>query len=317
MTRAFVFPGQGSQAVGMGKELADAFPEARLVFEEVDETLKQNLSRVMFEGPKDQLVLTANAQPALMAMSVAIVRVIEKEGNLTLLDIASYVAGHSLGEYSALTVAGALSLADTSRLLKLRGTAMQIAVPIGEGAMAALMGPSVEETEEIAAAAVEMGADGEVCDVANDNAPGQVVVSGSTATVERAVEIGAERGAKRSVMLPVSAPFHCGLMQPAADAMENALRTTTISPPSLPIITNVSADEVRDPEVIRKNLVMQVTARVRWRESVMNLKNKEVDTLVEAGAGKVLSGLARRIDREFLSISIQGPEDIEAFLASL
>ena len=256
----------------------------------------------MFEGPKDQLVLTANAQPALMAMSVAIVRVIEKEGNLTLLDIASYVAGHSLGEYSALTVAGALSLADTSRLLKLRGTAMQIAVPIGEGAMAALMGPSVEETEEIAAAAVEMGADGEVCDVANDNAPGQVVVSGSTATVERAVEIGAERGAKRSVMLPVSAPFHCGLMQPAADAMENVLTTTTISPPSVPIITNVSADEVRDPEVIRKNLVMQVTARVRWRESVMNLKNKEVDTLVEAGAGKVLSGLARRIDREFLSI---------------
>tara|TARA_Y100001934_G_scaffold56829_1_gene70270 strand:- start:46539 stop:47492 length:954 start_codon:yes stop_codon:yes gene_type:complete len=317
MTRAFVFPGQGSQAVGMGKELADAFPEARLVFEEVDETLKQNLSRVMFEGPKDQLVLTANAQPALMAMSVAIMRVIEKEGNLKLLDIASYVAGHSLGEYSALTVAGALSLADTSRLLKLRGTAMQIAVPIGEGAMAALMGPSVQETEEIAAAAVEMGADGEVCDVANDNAPGQVVVSGSTAAVERAVQIGAERGAKRSVMLPVSAPFHCGLMQPAADAMENVLTTTTISPPSVPIITNVSADEVRDPEVIRKNLVMQVTARVRWRESVMNLKNKEVDTLVEAGAGKVLSGLARRIDRDFLSISIQGPEDIEAFLASL
>ena len=231
MTRAFVFPGQGSQAVGMGKELADAFPEARLVFEEVDETLKQNLSRVMFEGPKDQLVLTANAQPALMAMSVAIMRVIEKEGNLKLLDIASYVAGHSLGEYSALTVAGALSLADTSRLLKLRGTAMQIAVPIGEGAMAALMGPSVQETEEIAAAAVEMGADGEVCDVANDNAPGQVVVSGSTAAVERAVQIGAERGAKRSVMLPVSAPFHCGLMQPAADAMENVLTTTTISPP--------------------------------------------------------------------------------------
>ena len=200
MMRAFVFPGQGSQAVGMGKELADAFPEARLVFEEVDETLKQNLSKVMFEGPDDQLRLTANAQPALMAMSVAIVRILEKEGNVTLPDMASFVAGHSLGEYSALAAAGALSLADTASLLKLRGTTMQLAVPVGEGAMAALMGPTVEETEEIAAAAVEAGTEGEVCDVANDNAPGQVVVSGSTAAVERAVEIGAERGAKRSVM---------------------------------------------------------------------------------------------------------------------
>ena len=317
MMRAFVFPGQGSQAVGMGKELADAFPEARLVFEEVDETLKQNLSKVMFEGPDDQLRLTANAQPALMAMSVAIVRILEKEGNVTLPDMASFVAGHSLGEYSALAAAGALSLADTASLLKLRGTTMQLAVPVGEGAMAALLGPTVEETEEIAAAAVEAGAEGEVCDVANDNAPGQVVVSGSTTAVERAVEIGAERGAKRSVMLPVSAPFHCALMQPAADAMEKALAETTIAPPSVPIIANVSADEVRDPETVRTNLVSQVTARVRWRESVVFLKDRGVDTLVEVGAGKVLSGLARRIDRELSSTSIQGYEDIEAFLGSL
>ena len=317
MMRAFVFPGQGSQAVGMGKELADAFPEARLVFEEVDETLKQNLSKVMFEGPDDQLRLTANAQPALMAMSVAIVRILEKEGNVTLPDMASFVAGHSLGEYSALAAAGALSLADTASLLKLRGTTMQLAVPVGEGAMAALMGPTVEETEEIAAAAVEAGTEDEVCDVANDNAPGQVVVSGSTTAVERAVEIGAERGAKRSVMLPVSAPFHCALMQPAADAIEKALAETTIALPSVPIIANVSADEVRDPETIRTNLVSQVTARVRWRESVVCLKQKGVDKLVEAGPGKVLSGLARRIDRELSSTSIQGYEDIEAFLGSL
>ena len=315
--RAFVFPGQGSQAVGMGKELADAFTEARLVFEEVDETLKQNLSKVMFEGPDDQLRLTANAQPALMAMSVAIVRILEKEGNVTLPDMASFVAGHSLGEYSALAAAGALSLADTASLLKLRGTTMQLAVPVGEGAMAALMGPTVEETEEIAAAAVEAGTEDEVCDVANDNAPGQVVVSGSTKAVERAVEIGAERGAKRSVMLPVSAPFHCALMQPAADAMEKALAETIIAPPSVPIIANISADEVRDPETVRTNLVSQVTARVRWRESVVFLKDRGVDTLVEVGAGKVLSGLARRIDRELSSTSIQGYEDIEAFLGSL
>ena len=317
MTRVFVFPGQGSQTVGMGRELVDAFPEARLVFEEVDETLRQNLSKVIFEGPEDQLRLTANAQPALMAISVAIVRVLEKEGNVRLPDMASYVAGHSLGEYSALTVAGALSLADTASLLKLRGTAMQIAVPVGQGAMAALMGPNIKEAEEIAAIAVEEGAQGEVCDVANDNAPGQVVVSGSKAAVERAMEIGAKRGAKRSLMLPVSAPFHCALMQPAADAMEEALATTIISPPCVPIITNVSTDEVRDPETIRTNLVLQVTARVRWRESVMGLKKRGVDTLVEVGAGKVLSGLARRIDREILPISVQGPEDIEAFLASL
>lgn len=317
MTRAFVFPGQGSQAVGMGKDLADAFPAARLVFEEVDETLKQNLTKVMYEGPDDQLRLTANAQPALMAVSMAVIRVMEQEGNVALPDMADFVAGHSLGEYAALAAAGALSLADSARLLKLRGTTMQIAVPVGEGAMAALMGPTVEETESIAAAAVEAGADGEVCDVANDNAPGQVVVSGSTEAVERAMEIATERGAKRSILLPVSAPFHCSLMQPAADAMAKALAETTISPPSVPLIANVTADEVRDPEAIRTNLVAQVTGRVRWRESMLALKEKDVDTLVETGAGKVLSGLARRIDRELSATSIQGPEDIEKFLASL
>lgn len=317
MTRAFVFPGQGSQAVGMGKELADAFPAARLVFEEVDETLKQHLSKVMFEGPDDQLRLTANAQPALMAVSLAVVRVMESEGNIALADVASHAAGHSLGEYSALAAIGALSLADSARLLKLRGTTMQIAVPVGEGAMAALMGPSVEETEEIAAAAVESGAPGDVCDVANDNAPGQVVVSGSTAAVERAVEIAGERGAKRSIMLPVSAPFHCSLMQPAADAMEEALAETTISPPSVPLVANVTAGVVTDPETIRQNLIKQVTSRVRWRESVAALKEMDVDTLVEAGAGKVLTGLARRIDRELTAVSIQGPAEIESFLGSL
>jgi [acyl-carrier-protein] S-malonyltransferase len=317
MARAFVFTGQGSQAVGMGKDLADAFPAARLVFEEVDETLKQNLTKVMFEGPDDQLRLTANAQPALMAVSLAIVRVMEGEGNVRLPSIAAYVAGHSLGEYTALAAAGALTIADTARLLKLRGTTMQIAVPVGEGAMAALMGPTVAEAEEIALAAVEAGAAGDVCDVANDNAPGQVVVSGSTAAVERAVEIAAERGAKRSIILPVSAPFHCSLMQPAADAMAEALAKTTIAPPSVPLIANVTADEVRDPESIRSNLVSQVTGRVRWRESVVALKGKSVDTLIETGAGRVLSGLARRIDREMSATSLQGPEDIEKFLGSL
>ncbi|MEL0022563.1 MAG: ACP S-malonyltransferase [Rickettsiales bacterium] len=317
MARAFVFPGQGSQAVGMGKDLADASPAARLVFEEVDETLKQNLTKVMFEGPDDQLRLTANAQPALMAVSLAIVRVMEGEGNVSLPSVAAYVAGHSLGEYTALAAAGALTIADTARLLKLRGTTMQIAVPVGEGAMAALMGPTVAEAEEIALAAVEAGAAGDVCDVANDNAPGQVVVSGSTAAVERAVEIAAERGAKRSIILPVSAPFHCSLMQPAADAMAGALAKTTIAPPSVPLIANVTADEVRDPESIRSNLVSQVTGRVRWRESVVALKGKSVDTLIETGAGRVLSGLARRIDREMSATSLQGPEDIEKFLGSL
>lgn len=317
MTRAFVFPGQGSQAVGMGRELAEAFSAARLVFEEVDETLKQKLSKIMFEGPEDELRLTANAQPALMAVSMAVVRVIEVEGNVDLSAVASHVAGHSLGEYSALAAAGSLSLADATRLLNLRGTAMQTAVPVGAGGMAALMGPTVEEAEEIAAAAVAAGPDGEVCDMANDNCPGQVVVSGSIAAVERAVQIAAERGAKRSIMLPVSAPFHCALMKPAAEAMEEALEKVSIAPPALPLVANVTADEVRDPEAIRRNLVAQVTGRVRWRESVLRMKEIGVDTLVETGVGRVLSGLARRIDRDVGAVSLQGPADIESFLGSL
>ena len=317
MTRAFVFPGQGSQRVGMGKNLSDAFPTARHVFEEVDETLKQNLTRIMFEGPDEELRLTENAQPALMAVSVAIVRAIQEEGNLFLPDIANYVAGHSLGEYAALAAAGALSLANTAQLLKLRGTTMQKAVPVGEGAMAALMGPTVEDTEMIVQDALAAGAEGEVCDLANDNAPGQVVVSGSTSAVERAVKIASERGAKRSIMLPVSAPFHCSLMQPAADTMAEALGRTTILPPALPLVANVTANEVRDPEEIRVNLVMQVTERVRWRESVQLLTSKGIETLVETGSGTVLSGLARRINRDLSSVSIQSPEDIEAFLSRM
>ncbi len=317
MTRAFVFPGQGSQAAGMGQELADAFPAARLVFEEVDETLKQNLSRIMFEGPEDELRLTENAQPALMAVSMAIVRVLREEGNIELGGVASHVAGHSLGEYSALAAVDSLSLSDAARLLKLRGTSMQVAVPVGEGAMAALMGLSVEDAEAVAAAAVEAGAAGDVCDAANDNAPGQVVVSGSTPAVERAVGIATERGAKRAIMLPVSAPFHCALMQPVAEAMEEALAETTILPPALPLVANVTAEEAVDPETIRRNLVAQVTGRVRWRECVLFLKDKDVDTLIETGAGRVLSGLTRRIDRDMSGTSLQGPADIEKFLGEL
>ena len=317
MTRAFVFPGQGSQSVGMGKDLSNAFPTARYVFEEVDEALKQSLSNIMFEGPDDQLRLTANAQPALMAVSIAIVRVIQEEGNIALPDIASYVAGHSLGEYSALASTGALALEDAAKLLKLRGTTMQIAVPIGEGAMAALLGLTIEEAEEIAAQAVAAGKPSDICDVANDNAPGQVVVSGSTAAVERAIELASEQGSKRNIMLPVSAPFHCSLMQPAADAIEKALAEIVVLPPSVPLIANVSAEEVHEPETIRTGLIKQVTSRVRWRESVITLKNKGIETLVETGTGKVLNGLTRRIDRELITVSLQGPNDIEAFLSSL
>lgn len=313
MTRAFVFPGQGSQAVGMGQDLAGAFPAARLVFEEVDETLKQKLSKIMFEGPEDELRLTANAQPALMAVSMAVVRVLEIEGNVRLSAVASHVAGHSLGEYSALAAAGALSLVDTARLLKLRGTAMQTAVPVGQGGMAALMGPSVEEAEDIAAAAVAAGPGGEVCDVANDNCPGQVVVSGSIAAVERAVQIAGERGAKRSIMLPVSAPFHCRLMAPAAEVMAEALDKIAWRAPVVPVVCNVEARAASDPAELKALLVRQVTGLVRWRESVLFMKAQGVDTLVEVGAGKVLSGMVRRIDRELTSLAVGTPQDIEAY----
>ena len=313
MSRAFVFPGQGSQAVGMGRELSLAFAEARHVFQEVDEALKQNLSALMFEGPEDQLTLTENAQPALMAMSMAVVRVLEGQGKLNLAEKASFVAGHSLGEYSALAAAGTFSLADTARLLKLRGQSMQKAVPVGVGAMAALLGSEYEQAKEIAAEAAQ----GEVCEAANDNGAGQVVVSGHKAAVERAMKIAAEKGVKRAVLLPVSAPFHCALMQPAADAMAEALANVTMNAPKIALVANVVASAVADPEVIRELLVKQVTGTVRWREGVLYMKDQGVTQLVELGAGKVLGGLAKRIDKELAGTSVGTPADIEAFLASL
>ncbi len=313
MKCAFVFPGQGSQAVGMGRDLAEAFPAARLVFEEVDEALKQKLSRLMAEGPDDTLRLTENAQPALMAVSMAVVAVLERECNIRLADKAVFVAGHSLGEYSALAASGALRLDDAARLLKLRGQSMQKAVPVGEGAMAALLGLELDAAQDVAEEASAVG----VCDCANDNAPGQIVVSGAKEAVEKAVAIAAERGAKRSIMLPVSAPFHCALMQPAADVMEEALASTMIEPPLVPLVANVTASRVEDPEQIRKLLVSQVTAMVRWRESVLFMKEQGVDTLVETGAGKVLSGLTRRIDRDLAAKSLQGPADFDDFVKQL
>ena len=313
MTRAFVFPGQGSQAVGMGRDLAAAFPAAREVFEEVDEALKERLSRLMFEGPESDLTLTANAQPALMAMSLAVLRVLEVEGGFDLAAKAKFVAGHSLGEYSALAAADAFDLADAARLLRRRGEAMQRAVPVGEGAMAALLGLDLEAAKAAAAEAAE----GEVCAAANDNAPGQVVISGAKAAVERAVKIAATKGAKRALMLPVSAPFHCALMQPAADLMAEALAAVDLRPPRVPLIANVTAQPVDHPDVIRRLLVEQVTGLVRWREGVMAMKEQGVAALVELGAGKVLTGLTRRIDPELTGVSVQTPADIEAFLKTL
>jgi [acyl-carrier-protein] S-malonyltransferase len=313
MSMAFVFPGQGSQEVGMGKALADAFPAAREVFQEVDDALGQNLSRLMFEGPDDELRLTENAQPALMAVSIAVVRTLAAEGGFALADRASFVAGHSLGEYSALAAAGAFGLADTARLLKTRGQAMQKAVPVGEGAMAALLGLELDDARAVAAAAAAGG----VCAVANDNSPGQVVVSGDTAAVERALELAKDRGAKRAVLLPVSAPFHCPLMAPAAEVMAEALENTVIDAPNPILVANVTAESVADPDTIRRLLVEQVTGAVRWRECVLYMKEEGVDRLVEAGAGKVLSGLARRIDRELTATSVGGPDSVEEFLKSL
>jgi [acyl-carrier-protein] S-malonyltransferase len=311
MTKAFVFPGQGSQAVGMGKELAEAFALAREVFEEVDEALKQKLSKLMFEGPEEDLTLTENAQPALMAVSLACVRVLQKEGGVDIAADAQFVAGHSLGEYSALAAAGTFALADTARLLKTRGQAMQAAVPVGEGAMAALLGLELEDAEAIAADAAQ----GEICTAANDNASGQVVLSGNRAAVERAIEIASERGARRSVLLPVSAPFHCALMAPAADVMAEALADVKMAAPVVPLIANVTASAQSDVNEIRRLLVEQVTGMVRWRESVLYMKENGVDTLVEIGAGKVLTGLARRIDRDLSGVAVGTPEGIEAFLA--
>lgn len=297
----------------MGRELHAAFEAARLVFEEVDEALKQKLSKLMFEGPESELTLTENAQPALMAVSLAAFRVLARDGGMALGKTAACVAGHSLGEYSALAAAGTFTLADAARLLKARGQAMQKAVPVGEGAMAALLGVELEKAEEIAEAAA---ADA-VCAVANDNAPGQVVVSGSKAAVERAVKLAQEGGGARAVMLPVSAPFHCSLMAPAAEAMAEALATVTMAAPAVPLIANVTAQAVTDPPTIRELLVEQVTGRVRWRECVLAMKEREIDTLVEVGAGKVLSGLTRRIAREMAAVSLQTPADVEAFLKTL
>ncbi len=313
MSRAFVFPGQGAQAVGMGSALAEAFPAAREVFEEIDDILSQRLSRLMFEGPESDLTLTENAQPALLAVSMAVVRVLEREGGLRLADKSDFVAGHSLGEYSALAAAGALSLSDAARLLKRRGQAMQEAVPVGEGAMAALLGLDLEAVRDLAEAAAQ----GEVCAPANDNAPGQVVVSGAKAAVERAMDLAAEKGARRAILLPVSAPFHCALMAPAADVMASALAETAILPPHITLVSNVTASAVQKPEDIRPLLVQQVTGLVRWRESVLYMKDRGVDTLVELGVGKVLSGLARRIDRELSSHNAGTPAEIETLIKVL
>jgi len=318
MSLAFVFPGQGSQAVGMGKALAEAFPVARHAFEEVDDALSQKLSQLMFEGPEEDLRLTANAQPALMAVSLAVARVMESEGNLKLADKAAYVAGHSLGEYSALAAVGALDAADAARLLRRRGQAMQEAVPVGEGAMAAVLGLDLAEAQAIAeeaAAQAENG--GEVCQAANDNAPGQVVLSGHKAAVERAVELAKAKGAKRAILLPVSAPFHCSLMAPAADVMAEALGAVELRMPAVPLVANVTASHLSDPAEIRRKLVEQVTGMVRWRESVAYLAGQGVETVIELGAGKVLTGLNRRIDRSLNALSAEAPEEVEAVLAQL
>ncbi|MDF2142368.1 ACP S-malonyltransferase [Paenirhodobacter sp. CAU 1674] len=306
MSRAFVFPGQGAQAIGMGRALADAYPAARAVFDEVDAALGERLSALIWEGDIETLTLTANAQPALMATSIAALRALEAEG-FGIAD-AAYVAGHSLGEYSALCAAGALSVTDTAKLLRLRGQAMQSAVPVGVGAMAAVLGLDLAAVQEVAAEAAQ----GEVCQAANDNDPAQVVISGHKAAVERAAEIAKARGAKRALLLPVSAPFHCALMQPAADAMAAALAETTITAPAVPVVANVVAEAVSDPEEIRKLLVEQVTGSVRWRESVQWMVGAGVTEFWEIGAGKALSGMIKRIAKETVQRNVGAPEDIAA-----
>jgi [acyl-carrier-protein] S-malonyltransferase len=311
MSIAFIFPGQGSQAIGMGAELATAYPSARAVFDEVDAALSQNLSRLMWEGPEAELTLTENAQPALMAVSLAAMRVLSDKG-LRLADSVAYVAGHSLGEYSALAAAGALSLADTAQLLKTRGRAMQDAVPVGQGAMAALLGADLVQAQDLAKAA----ADGEVCEAANDNAAGQVVISGAKAAIERAVALAPKFGARRAVLLPVSAPFHCALMQPAADVMREALGKVEIKPPAVPLIANVLAAPIADPEEIRKRLVEQVTGMVKWRETMLYLKTNGVGTVYEVGAGRVLTGIARRFDG-IEARSVGTREELEIAAAAL
>ena len=312
-TRALVFPGQGSQCVGMGRELAATYPIARDVFNEVDHALGKHLSRLMAIGPEDELILTENAQPALMAVGVAVLRVLEREYDLPLCRLGRYVAGHSLGEYTALTAAGSFSVSDAARLLRARGLAMQRAVPVGEGAMAALMGIDLRTAREVAAEATHDTYDGSVCVAANDNAPGQVVISGTRAAVARALEIAALRGARRGVLLPVSGPFHCPLMAPVADIMQEALQGVMVRAPLVPLVSNISAREVTDPAAIRRLLVRQVTRMVRWRESVMYMQSQGVRELVEIGTGKVLASLARRIDRRLLGTPVGLPAEIDAF----
>ena len=313
MARALVFPGQGAQTVGMGRELHESFAAAREVYEEVDDALGERLSRLIFEGPADELTLTENAQPALMATSLAVVRVLEREAGMRPAAVAAFVAGRSLGEYSALAAAGSLGLADAARLLRRRGQAMQDAVPVGDGAMAAVLGLALDDVRAATAEAAEDG----VCDVANDNAPGQVVLSGDQAAVERAAAAARERGARRVVPLQVSAPFHCRLLEPAAEAMREALDTVVLAPPEPPVVATVTAEPVHEPAAIRRLLVEQVTATVRWRESVLEMKRRGVEMLVEVGAGTVLSGLARRIDRDLVARSLAAPGDVEAFVAGL
>ncbi|NML04834.1 ACP S-malonyltransferase [Sphingomonas sp. G-3-2-10] len=310
--RAFIFPGQGSQAVGMGKALAEASAAAREVFQEVDEALGQSLFTLMSEGPDDQLTLTANAQPAIMAHAIAVLRVLEKEGGIRLAHKADFVAGHSLGEYTALCAAGALDLSTTAKLLRVRGDAMQAAVPVGVGAMAALLGADLTKAQAIADAAAE----GEICTVANDNDPTQVVISGAKAAIERAVAIAKDHGAKRALLLPVSAPFHCPLMQPAADAMEKALADVAIQAPLVPVYANVTAAPVSDPATIRTLLVEQVTGMVRWRESVAAMFAADVTEFVELG-GKVLGGMVKRISPDATVTSVVSMEDIENLAKSL
>jgi [acyl-carrier-protein] S-malonyltransferase len=306
MTAAFTFPGQGSQAVGMGKSLADAFPAARAVFEEVDAALGEKLTAVIWDGPAETLQLTENAQPALMAVSLAALRVLESEAGFSVGRDAAFVAGHSLGEYSALAAAGSLTIADTARLLRTRGRAMQKAVPVGVGAMAALLGLDYET----AVAVAEEAAQGEVCQAANDNGGGQVVVSGTKAAVDRAVEIAKAKGAKRAMLLPVSAPFHCKLMQPAADVMAEALAKVTIEKPASPLVSNVLARPISNPDEIRRRLVEQVTGTVRWRESIAYMSAQGASRFFEIGAGKVLSGLVKRIADGAVGIAVGGPADI-------
>ncbi|PCJ99447.1 MAG: [acyl-carrier-protein] S-malonyltransferase [Zetaproteobacteria bacterium] len=313
MTRAFVFPGQGSQFIGMGKDLAESFEEARDVFQEIDDALSQNLSALMFNGDESDLNLTENTQPALMAVSMAVVNILKKQGGITPQEHCSFVAGHSLGEYAALTSTGTIALADTARLLKLRGTSMQKAVPVGVGSMAAILGLDFDVVAQIAKDAAE----NQTCTAANDNSDGQVVVSGHKEAVERAVSLATERGARKAIILAVSAPFHCDLMAPAAEIMAPALAEVTFNTPIVPVIANITATAESSPNILKELLIKQITGTVRWRESVLYMRDQEVTEMVELGAGKVLSGLARRIDRSIACESVGSPEQIEKLIERL